>query len=221
MPPLLPLAVTWRCHAVDQNAGLLDVRSDAGLANVASDCRMLFNVTAGGAGGAEVEFEMSYVPVSPLAVLAVPVLAIDNALALKFLLPAALDRTPKLDKFRKLMGALYGGAGIAHAIDLLGQSKLLAYAGAPVFADCSPLGQSLAVAWCAAGPFAFLCSRKGGATADLGLAAYGLIEVFCAAVVASTAASGAMGTNALVNAVGVQAVIAFCWFSLSTQPEDA
>eukprot|EP00985_Skeletonema_marinoi_P014848 scaffold7555_cov134-Skeletonema_marinoi.AAC.3 len=49
---------------------------------------------------------------SPLAVLATPILTVDNALALKVLLPSVLlessDTTVPLDKFRSLMGSLYG-----------------------------------------------------------------------------------------------------------------
>ena len=93
-PPLLPLSVTWTCECADASAGVLDVRSPDGLAGVARNCRMLFAVTpAGGAsGGCDVLLSMCYEPASPLALLAVPLLAADNWLALNVLLPAALTR---------------------------------------------------------------------------------------------------------------------------------
>ena len=60
LPPVLPLRVAWRCEATDPNRGLLDVRSADGLAGVAKDCRMLFDVSADGDDASVVELEMSY-----------------------------------------------------------------------------------------------------------------------------------------------------------------
>ena len=139
LPPLLPLRVAWTCEALDEAAGLLDVRSAPGLEGVATDCRMRFDVRSDGAGGSVVDLVMSYEPASPLAVAAVPVLAIDNYVALNVLLPRAVDATPPLDAFRSLMGGLYGVAGLAHAADcVVGPSALLALAGAPLFAELAP-----------------------------------------------------------------------------------
>eukprot|EP00959_Pyramimonas_sp_CCMP1952_P172812 3611408-Pyramimonas_sp.AAC.1 len=67
------------------------------------------------------------------------------------------------------MGVLYGVAGVAHAVDLAGPSQLLKAAGAPGFTALLLPGQLLAMLWCAAGPFAYACSKAGGFTADVGL----------------------------------------------------
>lgn len=91
LPPILPLSVTWTCAAADERSGVLDVRSPDGLAGVASDCRMLFDVRDD-ADGAVVDLEMSYEPVGLLATLAAPVLVVDNFLALNVLLQSAVRR---------------------------------------------------------------------------------------------------------------------------------
>jgi len=90
LPPLLPLSVKWECVAADPERGVLDMRSAAGVAGVASDCRMAFAVEAAPGGGADVTLEMSYEPESPLAYLAVPALVVDNAIALRLNLPRLL-----------------------------------------------------------------------------------------------------------------------------------
>ena len=133
---MLPLRVAWTCEALDEAAGLLDVRSAPGLEG---DCRMRLDVQSDGAGGSVVDLAMSYKPASPLAVAAVPVLTIDNYFALNVLLPRALNAMLPLDAFRSLMGGLYGVAGLAHAADcVVGPSALLALAGAPLFAELAP-----------------------------------------------------------------------------------
>ena len=86
-PPLLPLRVRWICTAAEP--GRLQFASAEGLAGVASDCAMDFTVTADGQGST-VELTMSYKPRSPIAMLAAPVLALDNAVALKLLLARAM-----------------------------------------------------------------------------------------------------------------------------------
>ena len=65
--------------------------------------------------------------------------------------PPAVDSADSapLDRFRTLMGTLYGVAGIAHAADCLaGPSALLTAAGAPPFQELPPPAQALAGAWC-------------------------------------------------------------------------
>jgi hypothetical protein len=222
LPPVL-MRVKWECERVDARAGVLDVRSKAGLAGVASDCRMLFAVapTADGSG-CDVELLMSYEPLSPLARLAVPVLMADNMLALNCLLPAALaPPRSKLAQFRELIGALFGFAGVAHLVDcVVGPSLMLTSAGAPPFADLPTAGQALALGWCLAGPVAFALSRLGGRAADAGLGLYGFVEVGCAAVAAGALPGVATydagwwagaGSDGLVKAIGVQVVIAASW----------
>ena len=98
LPPVLPLRVSWTCVANDAALGLLDVISKAGLEGVAKECRMRFLVAdapgseGGDEAGADVELTMSYEPTSPIAVAAAPILALDNAFALKVLLPLALQQ---------------------------------------------------------------------------------------------------------------------------------
>ena len=214
LPPVLPLTVSWTCLQADAKAGILDLRSKDGLSNIASDFRMYFSISEQDSGAVDVDFTMSYVPRSPLAMLATPAVFLDNTLAVQFLLPMVLNPKPKLDQFRELMGVLYGVAGVAHAIDLAGPSQLLTAAGAPVFAALPLPGQLLAVLWSAMGPISYACSRAGGLTADIGLIAYGGVEIGCAALVAmSCSASAEAEIAALPNAIVVQLIIAACWFS--------
>ena len=91
LPPILPLRVKWRCE--DAGANTLDVRSADGLAGVATDCRMDFAIEADG-DASIVDLAMSYEPASPLALLAAPVLIVDNWLALNVLLPRAFSGSP-------------------------------------------------------------------------------------------------------------------------------
>ena len=81
-----------------------------------------------------------------------------------------------IDKFRSLMGNLYGVAGLAHAADCyLGDSQLLVAAGSPTAQDLPLAGQALVALWCAAGPIAFGASKIGGVAADVGLLFYGAV----------------------------------------------
>jgi hypothetical protein len=202
------LFVKWQC--VESKPGTIVVRSPDGITGIANDCSMRFDID-----DEEVNLTMGYNPLSPLAILAFPVLAVDNWVALNILLPAAVDRTP-LDSFRRLMGVLYGGAGIAHLLDLLiGPSALLVAAGAPIFANLDVLGQQFALLWCAAGPLAFLTSRSKNnpRLADLGLTSYGLIEVLGAYLIGNS--------DALVNAIGVQGIVLAAWiYSQKKQTSD-
>ena len=91
LPPILPLRVKWRCESAGANT--LDVRSEGGLEGVATDCRMDFAIEADG-DASVVDLAMSYEPSSPLAVLAAPILVVDNWLALNVLLPRAFSGSP-------------------------------------------------------------------------------------------------------------------------------
>jgi hypothetical protein len=192
------LSVTWTCE--ESKPGAFVVRSPDGVRGIASDCSMRFDFKDD-----EVKLTMGYSPVSPLAGFATPVLIVDNWIALNVLLPTAVDPNP-LDSFRKLMGALYGGAGIAHLADLLaGPSTLLVMAGAPVFAELPPFGQAYALLWCLAGPISFVASRsENPRVADTGLVFYGLVEII--------GASLTRNSESFVNAIGVQAVVLAAWF---------
>eukprot|EP00584_Thalassiosira_punctigera_P004315 CAMPEP_0172534820 /NCGR_PEP_ID=MMETSP1067-20121228/7059_1 /TAXON_ID=265564 ORGANISM="Thalassiosira punctigera, Strain Tpunct2005C2" /NCGR_SAMPLE_ID=MMETSP1067 /ASSEMBLY_ACC=CAM_ASM_000444 /LENGTH=336 /DNA_ID=CAMNT_0013319665 /DNA_START=91 /DNA_END=1101 /DNA_ORIENTATION=+ len=249
LPPVLPLAVRWTCTksvlassgSTDgkkrtpgfwgipanrpplSSGGRLEFSSADGLENVARNCRMNFDVQRQGGNNGEqntkLVLDMSYEPVSPLAVLAVPVLTVDNAIAIKFLLPAALRTQPELDKFRALMGSLYLVAGLAHSADCLaGGSQLLTFAGCPSFYELPLVGQLLALLWCAMGPISFAL-RDGKGYADMGLIGYGAVEVIGAGLITLNYGSGADGMNAFLNAVLVQSVVAGAWFySASKKP---
>ena len=88
---LICAQVKWRCESAGDNT--LDVRSKDGLAGVATDCRMDFAIEADG-DASIVNLAMSYEPASPLALLAAPVLVVDNWLALNVLLPNAFSGKP-------------------------------------------------------------------------------------------------------------------------------
>jgi hypothetical protein len=195
------LSVQWTCEI--SKPGTLVVRAPDGVPGIANDCSMRFDLEDN-----EVTLTMGYNPLSPLAILAVPVLMVDNWVALNVLLPAAVDTAP-LDSFRKLMGGLYGGAGLAHLADLLvGPSTLLVAAGAPIFSNLPPAGQAFALLWCAAGPVSFAASRTADDNpliADAGLVFYGLVEV----VGAYLTHNGP--SEALANALGVQGVVLAAW----------
>jgi hypothetical protein len=197
------LSVQWTCE--ESKPGTLLVRAPDGVPGIANDCSMRFDFVDN-----EVKLTMGYNPLSPLAILATPVLIIDNWVALNVLLPAAVDPAP-LDSFRKLMGGLYGGAGVAHLADLLvGPSALLLAAGAPIFADLPPAGQAFALLWCAAGPVSFAASRADDPRiADAGLVFYGLVEVVGAYLTHNS--------EAFANALGVQGVVLAAWLYSSSK----
>jgi len=216
--------------------GRLKFVSAEGLEGIARNCEMVFDIKEGDVVKEEgittmktppvaVSLMMRYEPVSPLAVLAAPILAVDNAVAIKFLLPKQLNanRLPKLHKFRTLMGNLYGVAGIAHLADcVLGPSQLLTTAGAPPFPMLPLLGQVYALLWCCAGPLSFALSRTGSAGfADIGLIVYGLVEVIGAGLISATYASGeAPGiVDPILNATLVQAVVLAAWFYSANKKE--
>lgn len=92
-PPILPLRVSWTCAEADCDRGVLKFVSPEGLAGVARNCEMSFTITTAEQTSADVVLTMSYEPVSPIARLATPLLALDNALALKLALPGAVRGT--------------------------------------------------------------------------------------------------------------------------------
>ena len=87
--PILPLRVRWqRTAASDPNA--LAFRSPQGVPGLATDCAMDFTFADEGDSGCRLELVVSYEPASPVATGVAPLLAADNELALKVLLPRAL-----------------------------------------------------------------------------------------------------------------------------------
>lgn len=90
LPPLIPLSVVWTCRQNDEDR--LEFVAPEGLANVATDCRMSFQFSPETDTSTTVSLSMEFQPVSPLAIAAIPILSLDNALAIKILLPNALKR---------------------------------------------------------------------------------------------------------------------------------
>ena len=230
LPPLLPLSVTWQCvksvPPTNTKKGRLEFYSVDGVPGIATRCKMNFDIDAVNRNnneGSNLSLEMEYEPQSPLAVLATPILTVDNALALKVLLPSVLlessDTTAPLDKFRSLMGSLYGVAGLAHAYDLLfGGSQLLVAAGAPPFESLPLQGQALAILWCLVGPLSFIKSRFGGNIADLGLILYGGVEIGGAFAIRSGYGAGEL--DPFVNAIVVQGIVGLAWLYSSTKKTE-
>jgi hypothetical protein len=232
LPPLFPLSVTWQCvksiPPTNTRSGRLEFYSIDGVPGIATRCKMNFDIDTSTTNerGSNLLLEMEYEPQSPLAVLATPILTVDNALALKVLLPSVLHglsttttSTAALDKFRSLMGTLYGIAGLVHAYDLIyGGSQLLVAAGAPPFEALPLQGQAVAILWCLVGPLSFVKSRIGGNIADLGLILYGLVEVAGAGAI--RIGYGAGNLDPLVNAILVQGIVGLSWLYSSQKKED-
>jgi len=120
-----------------------------------------------------------------------------------------------IEKFRSLMGNLYGAAGLAHAADcFLGDSQLLVAAGSPPVQELPMAGQGLVALWCAAGPIAFAASKVGGKAADIGLLFYGAVEVAGAAILDSELANlggAAAEIDPLTNVILVQGIVVASW----------
>ena len=122
---------------------------------------------------------------------------------------------PPIDKFRTLMGNLYGVVGLAHAADCyLGDSQLLVAAGAQPVQELPAAGQGLVALWCAAGPIALAASKVGGVAADVGLIFYGLVEVAGAAILESQLPNldgATVEIDPLTNAIVVQGGVVASW----------
>ena len=202
------LRVSWICS--DVQPGRFVVKSFAGVTGIANNCTMEFDIQDD-----NVDLTMGFTPVSLLAYLSIPALVVDNWLALNMLLPAAIDPAP-LDSFRKLMGVLYGFAGLAHTIDIwLGNSALFTSFDLPRFVDLSMEGQAYAVLWCVVGPLSYLMSHTSNGSkrlGDLGIFIYGFVEVLGAIL------SG--NQHAWTNAIGVQIVVILAWV-FSNQKQES
>jgi len=127
------------------------------------------------------------------------------------------NKEENLNKFRLLMGSLYGIAGISHFIDCYyGSSQLLVLAGLPTYYELPFAGQIFAIVWCLVGPLSFVLSQWGvkvgnNRLADVGLIIYGLVEIGGAAF--------SPNTSTIVNAVVVQVVVLAAWI-YSCQKEE-
>lgn len=212
------LSVTWTCS--ESRPGRLLVESSDGLGKIADQCTMQFDFVDKNNNNSidrrnyeknyDVQLTMAYNPLSPLAVLATPILVVDNWIALNILLPAAVDPNP-LNSFRILMGQLYGVAGLAHLADLLvGNSSLFSSAGIPIYNDLPLAGRVYALLWCAVGPLSYWGTSQQKAKtyssllADGSLVLYGLVEVIGVYL-------GSVNSEALTNAIAIQGIVSLAW----------
>ena len=97
LPPILPLRVTWECVANDENTGSIEFFSSSGLPLIANECRMKFKLTESkrSLDDIVVNFEMEYNPKSFIAILATPLLSLDNSFAIRVLLPNVITRAQR------------------------------------------------------------------------------------------------------------------------------
>lgn len=91
VPLLWTPSIRWTCKTADRRRGILSLQSAVGVAGVADDCCMSFQASALPTGGTRLRLNMSYRPLGLLARIARPLLELDNALALKALLPWRLS----------------------------------------------------------------------------------------------------------------------------------
>jgi hypothetical protein len=90
LPPLLPLSVIWQCVASDCEEGLLEFYSPDGVPRFARECRMKFYIEQIENGRCNVELIMEFESRNPIVPFGLPLLSIDNNIALKILLPSAI-----------------------------------------------------------------------------------------------------------------------------------
>ena len=91
LPPLLPLSVIWKC--VESREGYLEFYSKDGVPNLANECKMIFNIQQEDRDDSVVvDLTMEFEPMNPVVPLAIPLLSLDNNLALNVLLPVAIKR---------------------------------------------------------------------------------------------------------------------------------
>ena len=90
LPPLLPLSVIWEC--IESREGYLEFYSEKGVPNLANECKMIFNIQQQQDDGVVVDLTMEFEPKNPVVPLAIPILSLDNNLALNLLLPIAIKR---------------------------------------------------------------------------------------------------------------------------------
>lgn len=89
LPPLLPLSVVWECVTSDVPSGSLEFYSEDGVAGLADRCTMKFDIREDG-NGCSVDLTMEFEARSPIVPLGIPLLSVDNGLALNVLLPRAI-----------------------------------------------------------------------------------------------------------------------------------
>ena len=87
LPPILPLSVVWECVRMDN--GHLEFNSKEGVPGLANDCKMIFRFRETGQA-VTVDLTMEFESQSPITPLGLPLLGLDNTLALNVLLPNAI-----------------------------------------------------------------------------------------------------------------------------------
>ncbi len=99
LPPLLPLSVVWQCTKADPSKGNLEFSSEddvgLGVPLLVKRCKMIFSISEcvdSKDVSCNVDFTMEFDPVNPIVFAGVPLLNIDNELALKVLLPTAIKK---------------------------------------------------------------------------------------------------------------------------------
>ncbi|KAL3764971.1 hypothetical protein ACHAWO_000197 [Cyclotella atomus] len=92
LPHILPLSVVWQCVVSDVSQGVLEFNSKDGVPGFARQCKMRFEMRGIATDKCNVDLIMEFEPTNPILPLGVPLLNIDNNLALKVLLPRAISR---------------------------------------------------------------------------------------------------------------------------------
>ena len=92
LPPILPLSVVWQCVTSDVSTGKLEFYSQDGVPGFANECKMKFDIEEINSGKCKVDLSMEFEPLNSIVPLGIPLLSIDNNLALKILLPRELQR---------------------------------------------------------------------------------------------------------------------------------
>lgn len=90
LPPLLPLSVVWRCVKSDPMTGSLQFYSEEGVPGFANQCKMTFDIESRENNKCTVDLTMEFEPQNPIVPFGIPLLSLDNNLALNVLLPTAL-----------------------------------------------------------------------------------------------------------------------------------
>mmetsp|Transcript_8063 Transcript_8063/g.17477 ORF Transcript_8063/g.17477 Transcript_8063/m.17477 type:complete len:195 (-) Transcript_8063:363-947(-) len=96
LPPLLPLSVMWKCVKSDKPNGRLEFYSDEGVPGFADRCAMKFDISEYPERKCcSVDLAMEFMPLNPIVPLGIPLLNLDNNLAINVLLPKALEKSAR------------------------------------------------------------------------------------------------------------------------------
>ena len=147
LPPILPLEVTWECVEADVERGKLSFAAPDGLRGIAKDCMMDFTIRSDGVSGCTVDLAMSYEATNPLAVAALPVLNLDNTIAVQLALPRALAK-PVAKPAKSSLGTTDPIAGpiiaVSRRVGLLPEAEEDGWTGEPTaWANADSIPQKL------------------------------------------------------------------------------